>query len=208
MSIWYINDVRQGYTETQTVGLQVVTPPSVEPVLPSDLQAQARIDYTGDQQDSLIATYCAAAREWCEEYLARSLAVQTFRMTLDHFPCDSGIIHLRRPPVQSVTSITYIDCNGHQQTLDPSLYQVVLDPTSPRIAPNPLENGQGWPDTWDQLAAVQITYVAGYSLLPARAKAAILLVASDLWNNRESQSDRMLYKNPTAESLLSTLRTF
>lgn len=206
MSITYINEIRDGYTERPQVSLDVVTPPSSEPVLTTDLQAQVRMDYTGDAQDSLMTTYISAAREWCEEWLSRALAVQTLRMTLDHFPCDSGIIHLRRPPVQSIVSVTYIDGNGVQQILDPSLYRVDLSPTDPRIAP--VHGGQGWPTTLDEIAAVQVTYVAGYSTPPARAKAAILLVAADMWERRESQGDKQLYQNPTAEALLSSLRTF
>jgi len=42
--------------------------------------------------------------------------------------------------------------------------------------------------------------------VPAPVKSAALLLVGNLYEQRESQSDRMLYKNPTYEALLNPYR--
>ena len=44
------------------------------------------------------------------------------------------------------------------------------------------------------------------STAPAPVKSAALLLVGNLYEQRESQSDRMLYKNPTYEALLNPYR--
>lgn len=98
-------------------------------------------------------------------------------------------IELPKGNVGTVSSIKYIDSNGVQQTLDPSVYTVdaVSVPGKLRLAYN-----QMWPPTrWPQWDAVRIRYTVGWDfdgggkwLGPTPLKQAILLLISQMYENR------------------------
>src|SRR5262249_28268376 len=114
---------------------QIVTPPSVEPVLLADAKAQARVDTTAD--DTLIGYLIIAARQWAEKYTGRAFITQTWQLALDLMPAmeemwwdgmrqgpvtgldEISAIVLPRPPLQSVTSVQYFD-NSDNATTWPS----------------------------------------------------------------------------------------
>lgn len=209
MSITYINDVRNEWPfPTPEYHLSILVPPVDEPVSLDDFKLHAYIP--DDSQDSILPTYISAAREKCEVECERTFATQTYKLTIDTFPCDGGFIRLRRPPVQSVTSIQYKDSTGHLQTLDPSMYLVDYnDQYSPRIIPTP---NNSWPTTQDSVATIEIIYVAGYpgdtanDAIPARAKLAIMMEATAMYERRSPLSESQVFTNPQAQALLSTLR--
>jgi hypothetical protein len=70
-----------------------------------------------------------------------------------------GFIHCPRPPLQAVTSLTYVDWNGNTQTQDPSTYTV-----DPDTEPGTIEPvwGSYWPPTRWVPGAVTVTFTAGY----------------------------------------------
>jgi uncharacterized phiE125 gp8 family phage protein len=70
------------------------TPPAVEPVTAAEAKAHCRVDTTVD--DAYIATLITASRQWCEEYLDRSLVNTQWTLRLDAFPYE---IPLPRPPM-------------------------------------------------------------------------------------------------------------
>ncbi len=183
--------------------LALVTPPTEEdePVSIDDLKAQVWLDDDVDVQVTRASKMISAARGQCERWTGRSLAPQTYTLTLDQFPLDSGYIYLRKPPVTAVTSITYIDTNGQQQTLNVSNYQVDLNPNGPRIAPAP---NSSWPSTKDGISRVVVTYAAGYTeeTLPPELYEVIIEVAADKFYNRSAQTDEQLYPNSHIEAML------
>src|SRR5262245_20981499 len=75
---------------------------------------------------------------------------QTFDYSASAFPA-TGLV-LPRWPVQSVTSISYVDGNGDPQTIAPEGYEV--DPTSKPTVVTPISG------TWT--GAVTVRFVAGY----------------------------------------------
>ena len=68
-------------------------------------------------------------------------------------------IELAFPPVTAVTSITYLDQTGTQQTLPASAYQVDLDGDEARVRP---VFGTTWPPALMVPDSVRIRYAAGY----------------------------------------------
>ena len=105
-----------------------------------------------------------------------------------------GEIRVPRPPLQSVTSIVYVDSNGNTDTLSPSLYQVDTNRMPGRIAPI---YTQVWPVVqYQTYNAVQITFVAGYTLLPRRIALALKMLTAHLYENREASIDVALNKIP------------
>lgn len=168
------------------MSLTLVAAPSVEPISLAELKLHVRT--SGSAEDTLLAIYIAAARRKAEGELGRALVNQTWRQTIDFFPTENnGEIKLLMPTVSSITSVTYIDADGDQQTLSAASY--VLDSaTSPGwLLP---ADGEEWPETDDVINAVSITFVAGYgaagSDVPADIRSWVLLTAGFLYANREA----------------------
>lgn len=126
----------------------------------ASLGAQApTVNTTGDPElNALIRTVRVAA----EGYTRRALVTQTWDLKLDRFPC--WTIHVPKPTLQSVVSITYVDTDGNTQTLDPATYLVDPNSTPARITP---VFGGIWPVTLYQNNAVKVRFVAGYGLAAA-----------------------------------------
>lgn len=129
----------------------------LEPLDLDELKAHARI--TDTSSDTLIETYGIVARQACEAYLGRGLLTQTWQLTLDDF---ADVIPLpMAAPLQAVTSVTYYDENGVQQTLATSVYGV---DTNARPGAVVLKVDQAWPALQSQRlnGRVTVTYRVGW----------------------------------------------
>lgn len=137
-----------------------------------------------DDRDEQINALIDAATEHVERVLQwRTLLTTTWRMKLDTFPVWE--LWLPYPPLQSVSSITYVDGNGDTQTLSSSLYSV--DTTSEPGCVTPIYGGS-WPSTRGHRNDVTVTYVAGYtaaSLVPASTRVGIAQLVAHWMENRE-----------------------
>jgi uncharacterized phiE125 gp8 family phage protein len=161
-----------------------VSGPSVEPLTLAEVKAHLRV--THSDEDDLITAYAVAARQWCEEYTRRSFIDTTWRMTMDSFTGDDdGSIWIERADVRSITSVVYTDSSGTQQTVAASVYAAQTGAPG-RVY---LRSGASWPTPAQTPASVSITFVAGYgaaaSDVPRTVKSAILLMAANLYENRE-----------------------
>lgn len=155
-------------------------------------EAKNHIRYDDSDEDSELLGMMAGVERAVEEYLRRALITQTWQMKLDDFPVwkrtrlDSIIVP--RPPLQSVSSIVYLDENGDSQTLSSSVYLVdlVSQPGAIHTAYN-----QSWPATYDQPNAITATFVAGYgdspSDIPKDIIHAMKIILGDWYENREGQ---------------------
>jgi uncharacterized phiE125 gp8 family phage protein len=100
------------------------TQPAVEPVTLAEAKAHLRVDISTD--DALISAIVKASREFCEEYLDRSLVHTQWTMRMDALPWE---IELPRPPVAqagttTATVVTYTLETQATATLDTSTYRV------------------------------------------------------------------------------------
>lgn len=158
----------------------LITPPSAEPVSLSE--AKAHLRETATDQDSLIMSLISAARGWAEDFTQRALITQTWDYKLDAFADE---MEIPLPPLQSVTSIKYLDTAGAEQTLANTEYTV--DTAAERGLVR-LGYGKSWPATRAQANAVTIRFVAGYgaaATVPGTIKAACLLLLGELYARRE-----------------------
>lgn len=163
------------------MGLKLVTAPEAEPV--SLAEAKAHLRVTSADEETLISALIVAAREHCEAWTHRRFVTQTWDLVLDCFPGWS--LEFPNAPLQSVTSVTYVDTAGATQTLDSSEYLVDAQTDPGRIAP---AYGLHWPATRDQMNAVTIRFACGYgaaAAVPSAIKAAMLLIVGHLFENRE-----------------------
>lgn len=165
--------------------LKRITAPAVEPVSLAQAKAHCRVDT--DAEDSLIQGYIATAREWCEDYIDRSLVTQQLVMRFDYFPPE---IELPRPPVAATgtataVSITYTSSvGGTTATLATTDFRVDRDATPGTIAPL---YGRSWPSHLADQNSVSVTWWAGYgdaSAVPQRVKNAILMCVHELYTKR------------------------
>ena len=149
---------------------KIIVEPSEEPITLAE--AKARLSINDNIDDADITSHIKAAREQGESHTARSFITQTLELALDRFPSE---IELPKGPVQSITSIKYLDSDGVEQTLDSANY--MLDDYSERPWAL-LTAGNSWPDTYDTPLAVKVRYVAGFGLaadVPEDIKNAILI---------------------------------
>lgn len=164
--------------------LTLVAEPATEPIDTDDeLKTHLRIDH--NEEDDLLDGLVEAARKTFEEMTHRALITQTWRYTLDAWP-DGRIIALPRPPLQSVSSISYVDEDGNESTWGASNY--VVDVAGGRIA---LAASANWPSvSLYPIGAIRITYVAGYgaagSAVPRQMRQAIKLLVGHWYENREA----------------------
>ena len=181
------------------MALKVITGPAAQPIAVADVEAQVRASLSAET--TLIDLYIKAVTAKAEGYLKRSIITQTLQLSVERFP--SGSIKLPAGPVQSISSITYLDGDGVQQTISSSLYQLGIDDT---VCP---AWGESWPGVRVQPDSVKITYVAGYGLavaVPAEIKAWMLLNVASLYENRETViSGNVSELNTLADGLISPL---
>lgn len=130
--------------------------------------------------DPLLNLLIASARLSAETQLKRYLITQTIDRYLDGF--DSSV---KFPPIQSISSITYIDSDGAEQTLAADQY--VLDAVSKPAKIN-TAYGVSWPVTRVQSNAVKIRFIAGYgaaSAVPACIKNWMLIRIKQAYDQRD-----------------------
>jgi uncharacterized phiE125 gp8 family phage protein len=79
---------------------------------------------TTADDDRRIMALIPAAIAAVEVDAQRAIANQTWILRMDEFPCDE--IELRKPPVNAVSSVVYLDTDGSSTTLSTDDYQVDL----------------------------------------------------------------------------------
>jgi uncharacterized phiE125 gp8 family phage protein len=167
------------------ISLNLIAGPALEPITLSLAKQHCR---AADDEDEVINLAIGAAREHAEHILGRALITQTWERVLDAFPGEKGI-ELFMPPVQSVTSVKYVDLAGVQQTLSSGQYALDKDSEPGWVVP---AAGFDWPSTYDTINAVRVRYVAGYDndgvLVPKAIKHALLLGVSEFYENRSASS--------------------
>lgn len=159
----------------------IVVVPAEEPITLAEAKLHLRV--TSSAEDALLTDLIQAAREYCEMVSKRSFVTRTYDLALDAFPC-CGYIKLPAPPVQSITSVTYVDSTGATQTMSSDDYYLA-NPEGNLV----LGYGKSWPSAiLRPQNAITVRYVAGYgaaSAVPAWVKHAIKLMVGHWYMNRE-----------------------
>lgn len=168
------------------VGLRQITPPTTEQVGLQEAKDHLNVTITDD--DPLIQSLISEARDYVERMTSMALLTQTWEQIMDGFPCwwSRGWIELQRSPLQSVTSVTYIDSTG-ASIVWPSSNYVAVDGSPPRLSP---AFGKVWPAAPLQpIGGVVIRFVAGFAsiaLVPPTLREAQMLMVGHWYQNREA----------------------
>lgn len=164
------------------------TAPTIEPVSRDEAKAHLRVDDAAS--DDYIDDQITIARrryDGIEGILGRALITQTWLLYLDKFPAEGSPILLPLSPLQSVTSLAYVDSGGTSQTWAASEYQVDAKSEPPRIKP---AYGEVYPVTRAVPNAVTITAKLGYgdtaATVPLDIRHRILIEVADLYEQRQS----------------------
>jgi uncharacterized phiE125 gp8 family phage protein len=177
--------------------LKIFTPAAEEPITVEEARQYLRV--TSTSENSLIQGLIIAAREHAETFTRRRFVTQTWESILDGFPAFCA--EIPNAPLQSVTSITYIDTAGNPQILAPTEYEVDTKAAPGRIVP---AYGKVWPPTRSQLNAVTIRFVCGYgaaAAVPFSIKVALQLLVQYF---EQRDADEKL--KDAAERVLSPFR--
>lgn len=155
------------------------TAPAAEPLTLAELKLHLRV--TGSADNDYITSLGTAARRRVEEITGRALINQTWYLYADEWPsCDR--FRLPKAPLSSVTSVTYYDTDGTQNTFSASSWDPDTNATPGEVV---LTYGSVWPSTTMRPnSPIVIEYVAGYgasgSSVPEELKQAIYLMVG-LW---------------------------
>lgn len=149
-----------------------------EPVTLAEAKIFCRIDVNDD--DAIISSLITAARQMCENYTNIGFIQRTVTATFNN---ENGGFFLPYGPVNSVVSAH--DGNAN----------VVTDPEI---------SGTEWKQVLSpQIDRMQVEYVAGYPVLPANLKTALLNAIMWLYDNRSQGNETI---GPIATTLLNPIR--
>jgi uncharacterized phiE125 gp8 family phage protein len=132
--------------------LKLITPPAVEPIGLEEIQNFLRIDSEPDV--TILTDMIITARKQAEIITGRQLITATWELRLDRF---AEILELPRPPLQSVSSVKYLDEAGTEQTFTDYLVDDYSEPA--RVLP---AYGYTWPVAQAVPNAVRIVFICGY----------------------------------------------
>ncbi|MEF2549997.1 head-tail connector protein [Aurantimonas sp. A2-1-M11] len=153
----------------------ITTAAEAEPVTVEEMKRQLYIDHTDD--DPMLTRLISAARDHAERYCGSRFATQTLTIKCDAF---SDMARLPEGPIQSITSIEYVDTDGADQTLSTDVYEVRADGLDTAIV---RKHAQQWP-TPQHGSRITVTAVVGYATVPPAVKHAIILFVSDSYETR------------------------
>lgn len=182
-----------------------VSPPAAVVVGLEEMHAHLRLDPEGEPpvhpEDASIQGFVQAATDEIDGrtgWLGRALIDQVWKLTLDRFPPGTGSsapillpLTSARPAASPgpapVASIVYLATDGSRQTLDDSLYRVMVEDEPHFVEP---VYARSWPSTRRQAGAVEITYTAGYGAaaedVPELIRNYVKMRAGHLYEFREA----------------------
>lgn len=114
----------------------------------------ARVD--GDELDDDVLTAAIAYTEAAEHLTNRAFVQGSWKAGYRGFGAE---MVLPKPPLVSVTRVSFYDPSGVLRVLDPQDYFVDVDAEPAVLTPAP---GRTWPQTIDRKNAVEVQYVCGY----------------------------------------------
>ena len=139
---------------------------------------------TDGLQDGLIEAHLRAAMAAIEGRIGKVILSRSFKLVLDDWR-DQGEQPLPVAPVTSVASVALIDAAAVSTVLAASRYRLVADQHRPKLAavglllPSVPSDGR-----------IEIVFVAGFgaawSAVPADLAQAVLLLAAEYYENRQS----------------------
>lgn len=141
---------------------------------------------TENYNDALINILIASATEYIEQRSGRILMTATYEQRMACWPA-CNLVRFRWNPVQSVTSVKYVDANGDTQTVTSTDYATWIRDDITVISFN---DDYVIPTTDTRPEAWLIRYVAGYPAaynVPDPIKQSMLMRIRKAYDNRQDE---------------------
>ena len=183
-------------------GLVLKTAPVDEPVSRTDALLYLR-QVSGTPDDALVDDLIAMATDQIENITEYQFQDATYIQYFDGWPkyqlinsnTTDRIICLDKPPLQSVTSIKYIDADGNEQTVASSNYNVRNNKSTESIIE--WDSDYTLPTLTDnRIDSVYVEYVCGWESwqsgvpgVPTWATQAIKLLVNEIYEHRLFQQE-------------------
>lgn len=157
-----------------------IAAPSDEPVTLANARLQCRIGVADTSFDTELTRLITVARGHVESVCGVRFAARTGATML----CDSfaDLARLPEAPVTSITSISYVDTAGDDQTLSTDVYELRSDELDVAVV---LKYGQAWPSIRPG-SRITVTAVLGYASAPEAVQHAMLMFIADAFHQREN----------------------
>ena len=166
--------------------------PSTEPVTLTEAKDHLRV--SGTTEDTFITAAISAARDSVENYCNRYFATATAKVMFDTFPDSDDPLDLYYPDIDSIESIAYTDFNNAAGTVT----TYTLDSDRRVVTPT---------TTWPTDArSVTVSLTMGAPVALEAVKQAILLVLTDIYENRSAQTPYQIYENRAAMMMMQPYR--
>lgn len=168
----------------------VLITPASPIVTAEEAMRQCRID-----ADALDTGALAEATTLLEGYIAAATALldgwngvlggvclgqQTWQQDFDRF---DQYLELPLSPVIAISSVTWRDPSGSEDTVAPENYQRLIGPGGSSVCR--FRNSFNLPSAVDEVAGVSVRFTAGYNDVPKAITQAILLMVGAWYENRE-----------------------
>lgn len=137
-------------------------------------EVKAHITPIDSSDETYINDAIKDAREYCEGKTGRALAAQTIKAYPERF---QYVMRLPREPIVSIESVKYTDYDGVETTMSASNY--VLNEAAGTLSFKEL------PAFNPNIAKpIEITYTAGYTVLPRVIRRAMMILVAFWYENR------------------------
>ncbi len=153
----------------------VVTPPA-RFVSVEEAREHLRVDAGEDQLIGGMIDAASAHIDGPDGWLGRAIGVQM--LTSYYHGFEGGAPVLPCPPVISIEDVAVRGDDGVWTSIPSADYELRGD----RLYPVP---GRFWPSVRWEMDRVRVRYQAGYETIPAPIRVAVLLMAGDLYRNRQ-----------------------
>jgi uncharacterized phiE125 gp8 family phage protein len=161
-------------------------------------ELKEHLNYSGSLHDNVLPIYISAAREYCENYMNRALITQTITLLKTNWP-DNNKFMLPFYGSTSITKVEYL-LNNTWIELATTEYRKETDSVPVMVV---LKASKFWPLIDDVPGNIRITYTVTVSAIDKDMKEIILLLAAEMFANRENPARTY---TSLAEKLMSLKR--
>ena len=157
--------------------------PTTSIVSLQDAKDHLRISDSVD--DFYVSGLIYAADAMLEEMTGRAILTQTWALSVNG---TFDRLNLPKVPVASVSSIAYYDTDNASQTATVSDFYLFKEEDRAWLEPKP---NVVWPSTYDREDALTVTFVSGYTDIPATIRHAAMMLVAHWYETRAlTQGDK------------------
>lgn len=191
------------------MNVYLYTAPTIEPISLDDLRLHLRLNPSQLDEEEYLEDLIKGARRRVENLLQRQLLTATWDYYLQDWPAEEWF-YLPYGNLQSVTSIAWKDQDGTTTTMTVTT-DYLVETNGEGLGRIVLPDDADWPTTELYPSnPIKTRFVCGWTAaaaIPYQIRAAIKMIAADLYLNRSSQelfpTGQGYQVNKTVEALLN-----